>query len=52
MKNVSMKSLSTRIQSLHNRVIEIKGVSVFNEKNTDTQQIQTKRTQNVKVREN
>ncbi len=52
MKSISIKKLITRIQFLHSRVIEIKGSSIFNEKGTEPQQIQPKRTTNVKAREN
>ena len=52
MKDITIEELTSQIQLLHNRVIEIKGSSVFNEENTAVVQPLSKRPQNVKVREN
>lgn len=52
MKDITIEELTSRIQLLHNRVIEIKGSSVFNEENTAVVQPLSKRPQNVKIREN
>ena len=51
MNDITIEELTSRIQLLHNRVIEIKGSSVFNEENATVYQSQSKRQQNVKVRE-
>jgi len=52
MENITIENLTLQIQLLRNRVIEIKGSSVFSEENTAVFQPQSKRPQNVKVREN
>ena len=52
MQDISIEELTSQIMFLHNRVIEIKGSSVFNEENTAVQQPQIKRPKNVNVREN
>ena len=52
MKNITIEELTSKIQLLHNKVIEIKGSSIFDEENMVTYQPQSKRQQNVKVREN
>ena len=52
MQDISIEELTSQIMLLHNRVIEIKGSSVFNEENTAVQQPQIKRPKNVNVREN
>ena len=51
MKKFTVKELSNRILLLHNRVIEIKGSSIFNEENTAVNQPQSRRPQNAKIRE-
>ena len=52
MKENMLDKLVEQIIFLKNRVVELKGLSVFNEENSTIYQPQSKRLKNVKIREN
>lgn len=52
MKKITIDKLATKILRLRQRVVEIKGISVFDEVNKAVKQPKVRRLKNVKVLEN